>query len=339
MKKRNFLLAFLLILTICVFGQKNVKKYYYYINKAELAYCKENYNSSSDYFEKAFREMTPYTKDIYCYFKLYNTHHVGDKKTIIEQAHILAQRDLLYYDKFEENAELYNILKCIKDTTKITIIKPLIDSLQTILDLDQSLRLNKLSFTDEELREIAFIDSINIGRILSLYKDYGTINENNAGLFYRLISLVLFHNSKTSLIELPFEFLKNEVRKGNLDAREFMSMYDECNANREAFYGPQYKPMIQYGTDMKHHIIIGKTLFIYSPKNFKQINKNRKAIGIYESWDDFKVKLIYTFQADDYKFVNIQEEIWGSDEETQKVEMETRKEIDDKKYEGEYHNK
>jgi hypothetical protein len=304
-----------------------------------LEYCKGNYNSSSDYFEKAFKEMTPFTKDIYCYFKLYNTHHAGDKKTIIEQAHVLAQRDLLYFDNFQGNIELYNILKSTKDTTKITIIKPLVDSLQSIYDIDQSLRINKISFTDEELQQIAKIDSINIERILLLYKEYGTINENNAGLFYRIISVVLFHNSKTSLIELPFDFLKDEVRKGNLDARQYMSMYDECHANREAFYGPQYKPMIQYGTDMKHHIIIGKTLFIYPPKNVKQINKNRKAIGINETWDDFKVKLIFTFQADDYKFVNIQEEIWGSDEETQKVEMETRKEIDDKKYKGEYHNK
>ncbi len=336
---RLFLIFALLFSIIFSYGQKNVKKYYYYINKAELAYCKENYNSSSDYFEKAFKEMTPFSRDLFCYFKLYHKHHVGDKKTIIEQAYILAQRDLLYIESYQENSELYKILKSIKDTTKITIIKPLVDSLQSITDLDQSLRLNKISFTDEDSQQIAIIDSINIERILSLYKEYGTINENNAGLFYRLISLVLFHNSKTSLIELPFEFLKNEVRKGNLDARQYMSMYDECHANREEFYGPKYKPMIQYGTDMKHHIIIGKTLFIYPPKNIKQINKNRKAIGIYESWDDFKVKLIYTFQTDDYKFVNIQTEIWGSDEETQKVEMKTRKEIDDKKFEGEYHIK
>ena len=335
------LLIFLISFFFCIifsFGQKNIKKYYYWVNKAELEYCKGNHKKSGAFFERAFQEMTPFTRDIYCYFDLYFKHNAGDKDEIIKQAHLLAQRDGLYPNLYKDS-KLYDILKIIKDTTQTTVIQSLVDSLQSISDLDQSVRLGKFSYTEEEGRQILLTDSMNLERILSLYNEFGTINENNAPFFYSTISLVLLHNSKESLIKLPFDFLKEEVRKGNLDVRVFMSMYDECKVMREMFSGTESKSLLQYGTDLRHHLIIGETLFIYPPNNIKQINKNRKAIGFSETWDDFKIKLKYTYLEDGFKFVNTQEEIWGSDEETRQAEMETRQKIDNKEVEGEYYSK
>lgn len=337
MKKRFVLLASLLIFTICLFGQNNVKKYYKYVNKAELEYCKGNHKKASQFLEKAFQEKDPFIRDIYYYFYLYREHHVGDENVIIKQAHLLAQRGELYIDGFEENRELYNTLQTIKDTTQTTIIQPLIDSLQAIRNLDQSVRLGKFSYTEEDRRQILLTDSINLERIISLYKEFGTINENCAPYFHHSISLVLGHNSKENLIELPFDLLKEEVKKGNLDVRVFIRMYDECQANRKMFLSVE--PTIQYGDDYGHHIIIGETLFIYPPENIKQINKNRKAIGYSETWEDFKIKLKFSFLEDGWNFVQEIVEHWGSDEETQKVEMETRQKIDNKEIKGEYYIK
>ena len=62
---RFFLMFVLLFCIIFTSGQKSVKKYYDYINKAELAICDFKYEKASQYYEKAFHAITPFCNDLF----------------------------------------------------------------------------------------------------------------------------------------------------------------------------------------------------------------------------------------------------------------------------------
>ena len=136
-------------------------------------------------------------------------------------------------------------------------------------------------------------------------------------------------------------FLLNEVFLGNFDVREYANLMDACknfpiNNNQLDVHFPRK----EYATGLENYFLLHNTFFILDPPNSKLINKNRKEIGLYETWNDFKIKLQHSILQKEahVKFFFIQE-ITGDEEEEAKYVQDLIKQIQNKEIKGSFYPK
>lgn len=336
MTKNIFILILVLGILHLSNGQNDYKKYYKNINRAELSYDANRFEKSAIFYERAFNEMLPFSRDIDQYLNLYLFNHYGKENIALKYAHILAQRDDLWPNRYIniDDTIFKNKLQVIKDTTSVTVNPLLKQTLDSLLTMDQTIRKNNCSNFDEMARPSAIIDSANMETLVHLFQQYGSVNESNAGNKANLIiQLIYFHNSKTRNDVLPFHILENAVKQGTFDARSYIKLYDDCMTWRSE---SKQCTGTKYGTGFDNYIVYGNTLFIYPPANIREINKNRKSLGIGENYNDFEKKLISTFMNCGAGFV-IMNTATSTGKDSDEIEAsQYRKEIDSGKVRGKY---
>ena len=291
---KYFILVFLSFFSGGVLGQNLVEKYYANINKAELAICNHQYQAAAKYYKKAFKTDISFGIDIVHAFQV--SYRFNDKKNdILHYAHRLAQRNYNPYTIFSSdsmvNEKLSLQLKRIQDTTKRSVIDMLADTLDCIQQADQADRKSGCAYQDTCKPKVNIRDSLRWESIEKLYQQYGNLNESIAGkLFHSHLHLILLHN--TEWLRFPSEFLLEQVKLGNFDARIYAFLYDIyfANISRET----QNKEISKYYTDFNSHECIDNTLFIHVPIDKTNIDKNRKEIFL-ETMDEYLRKVIYQF--------------------------------------------
>ena len=339
--KRQSLIILLLGASVCLsWGQNNPKKYYEYINEAELAYLQMSDNNdlgqkAAQYYEKAFAANRPFSKDLRYYLFLYSFNKQGRLDVALECAHILAQRGMLWPEWYDADTAFQRTLYLMKDTTRVITDPELVAALDSLRARDQQVRMCSRQWGEDADKVTAETDSVNMQSLVELFRQYGYLNEDNAGELYAYNTELLFiHNSKTRTAELPFDVVEKAVKEGTYDARSYMDFYDECLTWR---CSGDTICETRYGLGFSSHIVIGNTLFIYPTGDVKEIDAHRKALGVSETYADYEKKLENAFLSNGAGFVpRLNIEDWGSEEEDAQAAAEARADIDSGKVKGRY---
>lgn len=336
MNKKILLSICILFITYCSLGQKsNVYKYYKYVNKAELARDIHKDKKASKYYEKSFKYNRPFAKDAFQYMWVYANKHYGSESTALQCAMFNAQRGMLWKKSLKKDTVFYKKITSIKDTTQLTIIPSLKNALDSLLHMDQQVRISDTI----PMKQIALTDSMNMQKLAELFESYGYINEDNAGeRAITVIQMIFIHNSKTQTEEPPFYILENAVRAGTFDGREYMYLYDLCQYFRNDIINisDSTRKDSRFGTSMYQYLTVGDILFIYPPKNIKKTNANRKSLLMAETWKDYEKKLINTFRNGGAGFVQLTPMTFSSTEEEDEKKDELKQEIISGKVKGKY---
>ena len=107
------------------------------------------------------------------------------------------------------------------------------------------------------------------------------------------------------------KILYQEVLKGNFDATRYMELEDIYHYSYANY--PENQNSILYGASYANTVITDNTLFILNPENMEQINSNRKAIYVAETWDDYLTKVTYQFKYKKFFFYPVSYISYGND--------------------------
>ena len=222
----RFLLFFILLFSIIFsFGQKSVKKYYEYVNKAELAICKSKFQAASNYYEKAFQTGICFQKDLRNAFTV-DYKFTGKEYNALFYTYKLAQRgfsapliDSVKYTK------LYTQIKHIQDTTHLIFDRNILKELDTLTIIDQSYRKTGFAYKAENRHVTDSLDLINYNVWLSFYTIEDDAVKQTLGIyFFGTPILLLRHNIPFQ--RFPEKLLWEQVQNGYLDVRDYLEIYD-----------------------------------------------------------------------------------------------------------------
>ena len=342
--KPKFIPIIILIFSVnarTLFSQNHIEKYYQYVNQAELVICNEKYEDAGIFYKKAFAEHIPFCADLRHAFTL-NYTYLNNIDEAVKYAHILIQRDYPEIEEFIQDtvneAVMYAHLKALLDTTKRTTIPELQAALNEIIEDDQAIRSEYPGYKHDNVDKIRAVDSINSKKIKLLYKKYGSINETNTGSYLHNqsgIRMNLWHNGMW--LKDPKEIVFQDVMNGNFDAREYANLEDKFKT--EQLDRAEKKPYkAYYATNIAHAMIIHNVLFLWEPENLEEVNDNRKAIYIAETWEDYKIKVLHAFYNNNpnFIFITLKHFVYGEEEDNIQAANEMKAEIDEEHKTGNY---
>jgi hypothetical protein len=308
-----------------------LKKYYKYINQAELAICKENYRKAGIYYQKAFSYHTPFSINVFHAFKIH-AKYAYNMEAALKCIHISMQRSTFskeeeleyianYFDTLQHN-ELWQHIKVVIDTTKVTIIPELQQQIDSIAEKDQEVRRK----CNKDFETYCNVDTSNLAKVKLLYQQYGSINENMACI--HMINTCILHNRVYETD--PADILLTEVLSGCFRADLYMYLCDRYALD-------VLKTLPKYACFESAQIVNG-TLFIFEPQNLKQVNQNRKRLGISETWQNYRKKMIYEYQhpQTDFYFQTLYNYVYDDDNA---LVAQWKDEIDSKKIKGAYYER
>jgi len=297
--KRVICIVILMLTAANLFAQgKPLKKYYYWINQAELAICDSNFQTASDCYDKAFSYHRPFGKDASYAFTV-NHYYTNNINRCLDCFKYLAQQGdkaEWYVEDTIQEADLWEHLKIISDTTKSLVNPALAAALTEIYESDQAIRW--LEFENEDAAFAAYreVDSVNLLKIRELYKTFPEISDYTADGSPLRLSTFYIHVSRAFLFD-PKTILLNDVRRGNIPADQYIRMEDEW---RCFYIDPQLgkENTTIYGTNPDYFFTVDSIAFFLEPDNIKIINQERRKLGLSETWADFITKAKYTYTHD-----------------------------------------
>lgn len=302
--KKIICFTFLVIIIADLSAQSNLlRKYYYWTNKAELAICDNNYQKASDYYEKAFAFHRPFSKDAFFAFKV-NYRYLNNIERCLDCYMYLAQmgdKAEWYVDDTVANYNLWKQLERISDTTKCLVNQNLANALKTIQESDQEVRWQQYDDNEAAFSAYRVVDSMNLIKIKEIYKTYPEISDYTAG-GSPILSAFYTHVCRTFLFD-PKTILLKDVLNGNIPADQYALNEDlwKCIC-----IDPQLGKVRTtiYGTNVYYVFEIDSLAFFLEPDNIKKINRERRKIGLSETWDDLvkKAKFVYTHDTE-FKFI------------------------------------
>jgi hypothetical protein len=314
----------LLFCFIFSYGQKNVKKYYEYVNKAELAICEFKYEKASRYYEKAFNAHTPFVFDLYNAACL-NVKFTKNFDLALKYSRILQQRDF-------DIAAIYSIID-LKDSLIIQDFKNLKDSVKSLTNknlkmiLDQMLEEDqKQADTPQEEYDKHMIRHSNLFKLFELFEEYGPLTEQKVGFFdYSPIHTIMTHAAQNQMS--PQELLLQDVLCGNINAENYMQYFD--------FYLEYLGKSSIYGYGWNPLFVCNGVLFIVHPDDINKTNNERKKINVAETWQEYVKKAKYQFLYGNFQMVP-RVNLMMDDEEVKKMMQEIDEEHQKGIYKREY---
>jgi len=315
---RIFFTITLLFCILFSYGQKNIKKYYKYVNKAELAICDFEYEKASQYYEKAFNAHTPFIFDLYNASRL-NIKFTKNFDLALKYAKILYERDFggIYY--VIDTTDTFNIqrFKNLEDSIKPMVNKNLMLILNQMLEEDQ-----KEGETPQEKYEKCKIHHTNFWKLFELKKEYGPFTEQKVGFFeYSPINIIMIHAAQNQMS--PQELLLQDVLNGNVNAENYMYYFD--------LYILNLGERTLYGTGWFDIYIANNILFINYPDDVSKCNEARKKINVAETFEDYVKKAKYQYINGNFQMVTTSKTFMDEAELKQMM-----KEIDEEHQKGIY---
>ena len=305
--KKTIPFIILLLYSLIFYGRDDVKKYYKYIDRAEISITKGDLEKARKLYNKAFRlEKVYFGRDIRTALKV-EEKLIPDSSCIYWSFNNYVKMGFQgYKDKSPNslcsnfnNLSYWKSIEKMLDTVKLEFNVQLSVELQQIVSSDQKIRdyckvfcEPKFMYCKECLDTINVVDSINLIRIINLYSKY-SINSRTvkSEQLFNTIGLILNHNNSKYRVNDLFKITKKEVLKGNYDARDYITYYDQFYSsvinkkgnNEEGFYGTTSTM-----TTNRFFIIFLPT----TKKQKKEINQRRKEIYLGD----------YLLDAEKYKF-------------------------------------
>ncbi len=330
-------IVFTTFLFFCIgttFAQKSgLRRYYYWINKAELAIYDSAYSYASDCYSRAFRHHTPFGRHASQAFRL-NCYYTGNVQRAAQCFHYLAQmgnQPSWYIEDTVKHDELWRTITIISDTTKSLVIPELHDELENIKATDQAVRRMYFDDEEEQAKAIRETDSLNLSRLIGLYKRYPVVNDYTAGMG-ALMTPQFIHYAKVLNYD-PEELLLKEVLKGNIFAGEYVNLIDLCKCELLRPEDGKARPATIYGTNPTFFFIVDSVGFIIQPANIKEVNKSRKRISMSETWEDLAQKHRYRYKHEtDFIFFPLKFVFVMPEDARRKID-----DIDNGSTKGEYH--
>lgn len=323
MKKLLLLLSLSFYFIVC-YAQNNPKEYYEYINKAELAICDFKYEKASKFYEKAFKEHTPFINDLFN-ATILNTKFTKNYNLSLQYSRTLLQRDFeigwIYRDIPPEDSLIAKQLKILEDTVKSLTDKNLIRVIDEMGVDDQKYRTNY-----EEYEKNRTIDSVHYFKLIELFSKKGYLTEQNIGLFqYTPIHGILTHTAQHQFN--PQNLLLKHVLDGDVYSKLYMKYYD--------LYMQYLGEPTIYCMGWQDIFISNDILFINYPENISKFNEERKKINISETWEDYLKKVKYQFLNKDFNFFTTSN-TYFEESQLQKIIQEIDQEHQKGIYEREY---
>jgi len=317
----GLLLSFIFI--VC-YAQSNPKKYYKYINKAELAICDFKYEKASQYYEKAFKAHTPFINDLFI-ATIINVKFTKKYNLSMKYSRTLLQRDFeigwIYSDIAPDDSLIAKQFKILEDTFKSLTDKNLKIIFEEMLVEDQ-----KKANTPQEKFDKSEVYHTNFIKLFELFNEYGPLTEQKMGLYeYSPIHIILIHSAQKQMS--PKELLLNHILNGDVYAKNYMKYYDLYMENLG-------KPTIYY-LGWHDIYIANDILFINYPNNIAQFNEERKKINMSETWEDYVKKVKYQFLNGNFNFYTTSKTFY-EESELQKIIQEIDQEHQNGIFKREY---
>lgn len=286
---KNFLTIILLLIFLNSNAQSNPKKYYDYINKAELAICDFKYEKASKLYEKAFKAHTPFISDLFN-ATILNTKFTKNYNLSLQYSRTLLQRDFeigwIYREIAPEDSLIAKKFKILEDTVTSLTNQNLISMLEQMIVEDQKYRLGERNNC-----KIMEVDLNNFLKIIDLNREFGPLNELKIGFHYSYMTLLLHF---TQNLYSPKDLLLNSVINGDFNIKKYIELYD--------IYMEKMGNPITYGRSWGQVYSVDNILIINYPYNIKLINEERKKINMSETWEDYVKKVKYQFINGNFNF-------------------------------------
>lgn len=335
MKKTAIFILLTLCANICLCQRSSLKHYYYWINQAELAICDSNYQKASDCYDKAFSCRKPFRAHAYLAFKV-NSKYTHNNDRASECFHYLvmsgdsiqwyAEDSLMYSD-------LWPILQKVAGTTTSMVIPELRQALIDIRNSDQ--RVRRRTYSEDESWEDSLLitDSLNMVKLLELYKTYPVIDDYTTGST-AMNPAFCYHIAKEFLFD-PAQIFYPEVLKGNVNASQYATTEDVCLDFIQSVKGES--PKTRYGTTSSQFFILDTIGFVLEPENLKEVTKERKKILLSETWNDYAKKVAYRYQHETDFYLVRTTNLYYPPEEAEQIIKETITGIDNGLIKGSYY--
>lgn len=227
--------------TVKVRARKGVKEYYQLVHKAENKIIEGNYIKASKLYSKAFKQKFPFYKDARNALVAEYKEGFNPKRSLSYMI-FLRKVSELNTDEFitelkttfssDSSNIIFNGLKEILDTVKVTLDLDLIQKFKELRARDQDMRgkaykeYPQKPYESPYLDTIQYQDSLNMAELVNLYKKHKELPENIIGKEGRqTIGLIISHNSAWYNLNW-FPDLKCEVYRGNFDNKTYSRRVD-----------------------------------------------------------------------------------------------------------------
>lgn len=286
---KNLTIIIILLLSIEVSAQKSVKKYYRYINKAELSICNNDLQMSTKYYDKAFKQLkSPFVRDIKNAF-LCEFYGNRDQSQLIKLSILLKKKGVSLNTIVDSvgRDSCYSRLLAIQDTVNTIYNLTLSSIIDSLIQVDQASRKKCPAYQDSCKAMVILNDSLILNSIIKLHAQYGGFTEDNIGFnSMKYYIIIVLHEQAWQWYFLR-ELHQQQVHQGVFDARTFAWLEDRAfsdpksTSNKSSLYGSI------------EQLVISNTLFLcLSTKDKKIFNARRKKLYL-ESMEDLERKTIY----------------------------------------------
>lgn len=331
---KKILFTVLLCSVLCVLSaqsRKQVQQYYYWINQAELAICDDNLQLADSLYTRAFSIKEPLAREIRTAFWVAIQTENNEKILQIAKCRIeLGDEGLAYsyqHSTQKFDSATYKQLLFLEENTPKTYHTEFDTILENLIERDQRYRMQGMGRSPEQFA----LDDENRKLIKQFYREYPDFNEYVAGFYYMgMLGVVLLHAVQTDHYDLQ-PLLRKKVMAGIFPAEnymEFEAWWEDVHPGKEH----------QYGSELNNIYYIGNTLFVEQPDNLKQIDKNRKKLGLAETWQDAVKKRVWECEHNTYYITGSrQSRIYGDEEDDAAEAAKMKREIDAEHAAGDFH--
>ena len=331
---KKILFTIFLCLALCVLSaqsRKQVQQYYYWINQAELAICDDNLQLADSLYTRAFSIKEPLAREMRtAYWVAVQTENhekiLQIAKCRIELGDEGLANSYQYMSPHFDTVVYQQLLDIEAQTIKTYCVK--FDTiLEHIIERDQRYRMQGMGRSSEQFA----LDDENRKLIKQFYREYPDFNEYMAGFYYMgMLRGVLLHAVQTDHYDLQ-PLLRKKVMAGIFPAENYME-FESCWGDVHSSKGHQY------GSELNNIYYIGNTLFVEQPDNLKQIDKNRKRLGLAETWQDAVKKRVWECEHNAYYITGSrQSRIYGDEEDDAAEVARLKQEIDAEHAAGDFH--
>ncbi|MEO5788896.1 DUF6624 domain-containing protein [Gelidibacter sp.] len=261
--KKNVILFFVYLLSVIQTYSQD-QKYSDLINEASILYNSKNYLEAAKKYSEAFYIETNSSKTVDRYnaacswalakevdssfVQLFKISKSGD---YYNYNHIIQDSDLSLLHNDKRWSEVLSLIKTNKEKLEENFDKPLVATLDTIYQLDQSSRTEleniseKHGWKSQEIKEqwekIDKIDSVNLIKVKKILDERGWMGTDKIGDQGNVTLFLVIQHSDLETQEKYLPMLKDAVSKGNARASYLALLEDRValRNGRKQIYGSQ----------------------------------------------------------------------------------------------------
>jgi tetratricopeptide (TPR) repeat protein len=264
--RRIILTLFVAAITTTFALAQNMDTYTSFIKKAESLYGSKDFSKSADYYQKAFEsnDGKAYINDRYnaaCSYALsgnsekalYHLLYLAENPNIKynNYNHIAIDPDLNILHTSKEWERLINTVKANKDDAEKDLDKPLVATLDTIFQEDQTYRRQigdiekKYGRDSDEMKKqwgiINQKDSVNLIKIQNILDERGWLGSNVIGNQGNSTLFLVIQHAPLEVQEKYLPMMRNAVKKGNAAASSLALLEDRVSLRKggRQIYGSQ----------------------------------------------------------------------------------------------------